>query len=126
MGAIRGESSSNAFNWHLTASQCTIDPKPTANIVNSNEAIHRDVHHRSAVRQTPLGVLFHRHGHRADIHLHLRITTPMPDNEKEWPTNTSDRNEVDAVEAVVPEGVTVIVNGPQQALWIVTGLNAAQ
>ena len=125
MWPIRGESSSNAFSWRLTGSQCTIDPMPTTNTFNSIEAIHREVHHRSAVRQTTRGVLLHRHGHRTDVHLQLRIRTPDPwllvvdhKNRRQGAANVRlratggvDRYEVAAVEAIVPEGVTVIVNG---------------
>ena len=80
--------------------------------MNSNQTTHREVHHRWAVRQTTLGVLFHRHGHRADLHLHLRIKTPDPwlfvadlarqregaANEHLRAAGRDDRDEVAAVE----------------------------
>merc|ERR1719323_2667915 len=131
--AIRKESGSDAFGWGLTSRQCTIDPKPTTDAVNSIEAIQREVQHRSAVRQTTLGMLFHRHGQRTDLHLQLRIRSPdawlvVADHASQREgaadehfrsTGGVDRFEVTAVEADAEGSCSVQGSCPNQDLMIV-------
>merc|ERR1719434_51076 len=131
--AIRKESGSDAFGWGLTSRQCTIDPKPTTDAVNSIEAIQREVQHRSAVRQATLGMLFHRHGQRTDLHLQLRVRTPDPwlvvadhasqregaADEHFRATGGVDRFEVTAVEADAEGSCSVQGSCPNQDLIIV-------
>merc|ERR1719323_4505 len=131
--AIRKESGSDAFGWGLTSRQCTIDPKPTTDAVNSIEAIQREVQHRPAVRQTTLGMLFHRHGQRTDLHLQLRIRSPdawlvVADHASQREgaadehfrsTGGVDRFEVTAVEADAEGSCSVQWSCPNQDLMIV-------